>query len=134
MTRWTKEKLEPTHKPDIIPINEVVKQFWQWWSILNAPVRISNREDGRLTPGEDGGDIAIDNLRVPGKNGFIGIMYTLRVWRGWIGDGDTGEWDAALQDVHWVARRLCEMTYYTPALEDIPTLKRYVHLMNGSAR
>lgn len=131
--RWIKNKLDPNHKPDVLSTHEIAEQFWRWWCKLNASVRISNREDGKLTPGEDGANITIDSLRVPGKNGFIGIAFTLRVWRGWIGDGDTAEWEAALRDVHWVMRRLCELTYYTPAVEVIPTLKRYVGLMDDFA-
>ena len=47
------------------------------------------------------------------------------VWREWVGDGDMNAWNAAVLDVCWVTRRLCEMMYYSPTVKIIPTLKRY---------
>jgi len=41
-----------------------------------------------------------------------------------VGDGDMNAWNAAVLDVCWVTRRLCEMMYYSPTVKIIPTLKR----------
>jgi hypothetical protein len=76
----------------------------------------------------------METLRVPGKNGWLGLLYALMVWREWVGDGDTTDWEAAVMDVGWVTRRLCESTYYNATAEVIPTLKRYVcmHIVYSS--
>jgi hypothetical protein len=117
-----------------MPAHEISGKFWSWWTHLNAPIRSSTTNDGRLVPGPDGGEIAMETLRVPGKNGWLGLLYALMVWREWVGDGDTTDWEAAVMDVGWVTRRLCESTYYNATAEVIPTLKRYVcmHIVYSS--
>jgi hypothetical protein len=47
------------------------------------------------------------------------------IWRESAGDGEIKDWEAAVSDVYWVTRRLCESSYYCPTAEVIPTLKRY---------
>ena len=43
-----------------------------------------------------------------------------------MGDGNTAEWDDAILDVNWVTLCLIKLIWYTPSIEVIPTLKRYV--------
>jgi hypothetical protein len=63
---------------------------------------------------------------MPGKNGWLGLLYALMVWRKWIDEGDITDWEAAVVDVLWVTHRLCESTYYNASTTIIPTLKRRV--------
>lgn len=98
--------------------------FWQWWVTLNAPARALT--NSRLTPGAEGADIAIETLRVPGKQGWLTVLYALSVWRTIIGDGDAEDWKKAVVDVEWVTRRLSELAYQGP--NDLP-LKRLVILL-----
>lgn len=90
---------------------------------LNSPTRTC-ADNGWPIPGTGDGAIEIDNLRVPGKNGWLSVLFALMIWRNKIGDGDTTEWNLAVADVSWVTLRLIAAIWYTPALEDIPTLKR----------
>jgi hypothetical protein len=109
-----------------LPAHEIGEKFWSWWAHLNAPIRLCTTNDGRFVPGLDGGKIAMETLRMPGKNGWLGLLYMLMFWRKWVGEGDTTDWEMAVVDVEWVTRRLCESTYYNATAEVIPTLKRYV--------
>jgi hypothetical protein len=109
-----------------MPVHQIAEKFWSWWAHLNAPIRLCSTGDGRFVPGPDGGNIAIETLRVPGKNGWLGLLYALMVWRKWIDEGDIADWEAAVVDVLWVTRRLCESTYYNASTTIIPTFKRRV--------
>lgn len=95
-------------KPDAF-----AKIFWDWWTYLNAPARTCS-SDGCLLPGAHGDSIQTDNLRAPGKNGWLMILYSLLVWREWIGGGKMEDWNAAIADVRWVTARLCDTIYYDP--------------------
>ena len=98
--------------------------FWTWWAHLNAPVRVPAADSHRLAPCSYGQNIAIDRLRVPGKNGWLCILYVLMIWREAIGEGDIDDWEMAVMDVGWVTGRLCEATFYNAATEDVTQLKR----------
>lgn len=121
---WTKAKFSLDHKPTPMPAPQLAKLFWGWWSGLNAPARFCTTLDGRFTPGAEGAKIAIENLRMPGKHGWLGILYFLSVWRESIGSGDMQDWSSAVADVDWVTRRLIEESYYNATKDVIPTLKR----------
>jgi hypothetical protein len=88
-------------------------QFWKWWISLNEPAR-TRLSTGRLLPGAQGESIQMDHLRVPGKNGWLTILFSLLVWKEWLGNGNTNDWDAAVADVRWVTIQLCDSIYYDP--------------------
>jgi hypothetical protein len=107
-----------------MPVHQTAEKFWPWWAHLNAPVRLCSTSDGQFAPGPDGGNIAFETLHVPGKNGWLGLLYVLMVWRNWIGEGDIADWETTVVDVLWVTCRLCESIYYNASTTIIPTLKR----------
>lgn len=106
--------------------SEMAKTFWIWWSSLNSPTRQSS-PDNRLAPGADGEAIEEDKLRVPGKQGWLGLLYLLMIWRKRVGNGSTTDWDAAVADVYWVTRRLVDNQYFSDDASS--TLKRCVSLI-----
>ena len=87
-------------------------------------MRVPAANSHRLAPCSYGQNIAIDRLRVPGKNGWLCILYVLMIWREAIGEGDIDDWEMAVMDVGWVTGRLCEATFYNAATEDVTRLKR----------
>ncbi|KIM71065.1 hypothetical protein PILCRDRAFT_17418 [Piloderma croceum F 1598] len=118
-----KAKFTTDFRPSTVSPSKIAELWWSWWSLLNAPTRIASA-NGRLIPGADKGSIEISQLRAPGKNGWLGLLYLLMIWRESAGDGEIKDWEAAVSDVYWVTRRLCESSYYCPTAEVIPTLKR----------
>lgn len=88
-------------------------EFWQWWISLNEPAR-TRSPTGRLHPIAQGESIQMDHLRAPGKNGWLSVLFSLLIWREWLGNGNTGDWDAAVADVRWVTIQLCDSIYYDP--------------------
>jgi len=107
-----------------MPPNEIANLWWSLWSLPNSPTCFT-LNGNQLVPGADGASIDIARLQVPGKHKCLGLLYLLMVWREWVDDGEKNDWDTAVLDVHWITRRLCELMYYIPATEVIPTLKRY---------
>lgn len=107
------------------PPHDLAGAFWTWWSYLNAPERLPSTGSHHLVPGSPGQHVSINRLRVPGKNGWLCIIFMLMLWRETIGKGETDEWERAVVDVEWVTGRLCEETFYNAATEDITQLKRY---------
>jgi hypothetical protein len=85
-----------------MPVCDIARQFWSWWAHLNAPARSSTTPDGRFAPGVNGDKIAIETLRIPGKNGWLGLLYLLMVWRKTIADGDATDWEMVVADMAWV--------------------------------
>ncbi|KIM81665.1 hypothetical protein PILCRDRAFT_8691 [Piloderma croceum F 1598] len=118
-----KAKFATDFRPSTVSPSRIAELWWSWWLLLNAPTRIASA-NGRLIPGADKGSIEISQLRAPGKNGWLGLLYSLMIWRESAGDGEIKDWEVAVSDVYWVTRRLCESSYYCPTAEVIPTLKR----------
>ena len=102
-----------------------MSDFCSWWVNLNSPT-CSILNNGWPSPGTEDGGIEINKLHVPGKNGCLSLLFVLMVWRKLVGDGNTAEWDDAILDVNWVTLCLIKLIWYTPSIEVIPTLKRYV--------
>jgi hypothetical protein len=75
--------------------NEITNHWWSWWSFLNTPTRVAS-SNHQLVPGADGAGIEIVKLWAPGKCGWLGLLYSLMVWREWVGDGDTSDASAGL--------------------------------------
>lgn len=117
----SKAKFDPTFTCDA-PSN-IASDFRSWWVTLNSPTRTCP-DAGWLVPGAENDAIEITKLRVPGKNGWLSLLFALMVWRISIADGDTTEWEMAVVDVNWVTVRLIKSIWYTPSIEVIPTLKR----------
>jgi hypothetical protein len=88
-------------------------EFWRWWISLNEPAR-TRSPTGRLPPIAQGESIQTDHLRAPGKNGWLSVLFSLLIWREWLGNGNTGDWDAAVADVRSVTIQLCNSIYYDP--------------------
>jgi hypothetical protein len=122
---WAKAKFATNFRPSSMSSNAIAELWWSWWLLLNAPTRITSA-DNQLIPGAEGASIETVKLRAPGKYGWLGLLYSLMVWREWLGDGEKKDWEDAVLDVYSVTRRLCELSYYCPTAEFIPTLKRYV--------
>lgn len=108
---WAASKHAQTHSPQPLLPAVAAKCFWDWWSHLNAPTRISATNDNHLIPGPPDGPINEETLRAPGKNGFLSVLYLMMLWREWIGKGDITDWEMALADVGWVTRRLIDCVY-----------------------
>ena len=102
--------------------------FWQWWTSLNEPAR-TRSSTGRLFPGAQGDIIQMDRLHAPGKNGWLSILFSLFVWREWLGDENMDDWDTAVADVRWVTIQLCKLIYYDPRVNLLISTKRYVLLL-----
>jgi hypothetical protein len=44
----------------------------------------------------------------------LSVLFSLLIWREWLGNGNTGDWDAAVADVRSVTIQLCDSIYYDP--------------------
>jgi hypothetical protein len=122
---WAKCGCLPMERPKCMKHDMFTKIFWHWWTQLNALARNSS-PDGCLLPGTQGDNIQTDSLRAPSKNGWLMVLYSLLVWREWIGDGNVDNWNMAVADVHWVTIQLCNTIYYNPQATASTGTKRYV--------
>ena len=107
------------------PPVSIASDFRSWWVNLNSPT-CSILDNGWISLGAEDGAIEVNKLHVSGKNGWLSLLFALMVWRKFVGDGDTAEWDETVFDINWVTLRLIKSIWYTPSIEVIPTLKRYV--------
>src|SRR5882724_5340869 len=114
----------PLARPKRMQPNLFASAFLCWWASLNAPAETSS-STGRLIPGAHGDAIQIEALHVPGKNGWLVILYALLVWREWIGHGKVDDWNAAVADVQWVMIQLCDSLYYNSSAKVPSGFKRY---------
>jgi hypothetical protein len=90
--------------------NLFADEFWQWWISLNEPTR-THLSTGRLLPIAQDESIQMDHLHAPGKNGWLSVIFSLLIWREWLGNGNMGDCDTAVADVHWVTIWLCDLIY-----------------------
>ena len=89
--------LQYVHQYNPRPVDE---KCLSWCKVhLNAPVRLCSTGDGQFAPGLDGEKIAIETLCIPSKNSWLGLFYTLMVWRKWIGEEDITDQETAMVDL-----------------------------------
>ena len=119
----SKAKFDPTFICDTP--SSIASDFWSWWVSRNLPAR-TRADNGWLVPGSGNDPVEISKLQVPGKNGWLSLLFILMIWRHSISTGDTTKWDLAVIDINWVTHRLIDSIWYRPSIEDIPTLKRWV--------
>jgi len=83
----------PLARPKHMQPNLFASAFWHWWASLNAPARTSFIH-GSSYPWSSWRCYSNWGLCVPGKNGWLVILYALLVWREWIGHGKVDDWNA----------------------------------------
>ena len=116
-----KVKFDPTFICDAP--SSIASNFQSWWVSLNLPTSTC-ANNGWLFPGAGNDAIEISKLQVPGKNGWLSLLFILMIWRHSISTGDTTEWDLAIININWVTCWLIDSIWYRPSVEDISTLKR----------
>ena len=95
--------------------SSIASNFQSWWVSLNLPA-CTCANNGWLVPGTGNDAIEINKLQVPGKNGWLSLLFILMIWGCSISTGDTTEWDLAVIDVNWVTYWLIGTICTGPAL------------------
>ncbi|TDL14269.1 hypothetical protein BD410DRAFT_734350, partial [Rickenella mellea] len=92
---WIDRGRKPT--PSIDDVSALASQWWAWWTVLQ-PVWRSKSDDGRpLIEGEG----SWEDLKKPGRNGFLGVLMALAWWKSGLRGADSSDWNAAVADVEW---------------------------------
>ncbi|KAK7020265.1 SERTA domain-containing protein 3 [Paramarasmius palmivorus] len=95
--RW--EELVPSE----VCVQELGHQWWIWWSSVVNP-RWRPRSEGMIMPGGQG-DWEV--VRLPGKDGFILALVSLRWWCDLLDNPETDLlWTSTLKAVYWTLEEL----------------------------
>ncbi|KAJ7119388.1 hypothetical protein C8R46DRAFT_860053, partial [Mycena filopes] len=94
---WIKNARKGT--PEIKNVARFVEGWKGWWRGLNPEWRVT--VDGDLI--REGGE-GLGQLRVPGANGFLGVLIGLKWWRE--KEGETEDWLGEFVDVKWAMTML----------------------------
>ena len=92
------------------PPVSIVSNFCSWWVNLNSPTH-SILDNGSLSQGAEDGAIKVNKLHVLGKNGWLSMLFALMVWRKFVGNGDTAEWDETIFDINRVTLHLINLVH-----------------------
>ncbi|KII87532.1 hypothetical protein PLICRDRAFT_112687 [Plicaturopsis crispa FD-325 SS-3] len=102
---WVSRGRNPSRSLPIKNLKTFIADWEVWWASCNPAWRHGDRPGLPMKQSTEG---TLEALRVPGKNGLLGVLACLKWWR----DAEhaaTPQWTAALEDVSWaIHRRLAE--------------------------